>query len=133
MLPREKRTFRKVLFIVALALCVVVLLLRTQFAWDNACALARRELPALLGLEVGINSCEIDPLTQKVTLRGLSAFEQGADEPVFFADSAEISLRAVKLTGGVELDRVAITRPRIEYDLSKPRPDKGEGRCPLDS
>src|SRR5438093_10804691 len=113
MLPREKRTFRKVLFIVALALCVVVLLLRTQFAWDNACTLARRELPALLGLEVGINSCEIDPLTQKVTLRGVSAFEQGQDEPVFFADVAAVSLRAVKLTGGVELDRVELLHPRI--------------------
>src|SRR5438552_10406010 len=84
-------------------------------------------------MEVGINSCEIDPLTQKITLRGVSAFEKGSDEPVFFADQADVSLRAVKFTGGVELDRVALVRPRLNIDLSKPRADKKSDACPLDS
>jgi translocation and assembly module TamB len=82
---------------------------------------------------VGISSCELDPLTQKVTLRGLSAFEKGSDEPVFFADEAQVSLRAVKLTGGVELDRVVVSRPRLSLDLSRPRAKSDDDSCPLDA
>jgi len=34
---------------------------RSKFAWDRACTLARRQLPGLLGADVGLGRCEVDP------------------------------------------------------------------------
>ena len=33
---------------------------RTRLAWDRACTLARRQLPGLLGADVGLGRCEVD-------------------------------------------------------------------------
>ena len=69
-----------------------VLLLRTRTAWDALCSQARRHLPALLGLEVGIGQCEVDPLGQRLVLRDVSLTEKGQHTPPLAADMAEIQL-----------------------------------------
>ncbi len=112
---------------VCLVLLALVLGLRTEEAADNACALARRHLPAALGLDVGIGRCAIDPLTQTVRLHGVSLFEPGARTPLIAADMAEVSVGAVHpIRGVVELSQIRLLRPRITLDLSKPGPGTAE-------
>ena len=121
------------LFLCALGLSGLVLVLRTDLAADAACTALRRELPRLLGRDVGVNSCQIDPLTQTVTLKGLSVFESGADEPLFAADEVVAELRTFRLPFGVELDRVHLERPRLNLDLARSAAPGGDaGGCPID-
>ena len=90
---------------------LAVAYLRTPRAAEDACQLARRELPSLIGMDVGIGSCELDPVTQTVKLRGVSLFEPGAEVPLLAADEAEVTLGAVRpFFGSVALDSVAWTR-----------------------
>lgn len=112
-----------------------VLVLRTRTAWDGLCTQARRQLPTLLGLEVGIEQCEVDPLGQRLTLRGLSLFEKGADTPLLSADSAEVQLGLPNpFTGQLALDLVQVRRPRLALDLSRPRaPRTTPLTCPLEA
>jgi len=58
-----RRGLRTALLVMVLAVAATVAVLRTRWAADEACALARRELPVLLGLDVGIGRCELDPLS----------------------------------------------------------------------
>lgn len=112
-----------------------LLVLRTRWAWDEACTQARRRLPEILGMEVGIGRCEIDPLRQSVRLFGVSAFEAGRQEPLLAADSAELRLGAISpVFGPVELSLVHVSRPRINLDLTRfKRAPKGGQGCPLDA
>jgi translocation and assembly module TamB len=111
-----------------------LLVLRSRWAWDEACTQARRRLPAILGMEVGIGRCELDPIRQSVRLFGVSAFEPGRQEPLLSADSAELRLDAIApVFGPVELSLVQVIRPRINLDLSRPRPSGGSRACPLDA
>ena len=120
------------LFLGALAICAAVLALRTQFAADAACTAIRRQLPALLGVDLGVNSCQLDPLSQSVTLKGLSAFVPGSDQPLFAAEEATVSLRSLRPPYAVELARVTLVRPRLNLDLSHPSlPGKEPAVCPL--
>ncbi len=133
---RQQGARKAPLWLIVLTLVMgTVLALRTRTVWDGLCTQARRQLPALLGLEVGIGQCEVDPLGQRLILRGLSAFEKGADTPLFAADSAEVQLGLPNpLSGRVAIDLVRIHRPRLSLDLSRPRPPKEpdkESVCPL--
>lgn len=113
---------------------LAVAYLRTPRAAEDACQLARRELPSLIGMDVGIGSCELDPVTQTVKLRGVSLFEPGAEVPLLAADEAEVTLGAVRpFFGSVALDSVKLLRPRVRLDLSKPKPSKPAGGCSLDA
>ncbi|HEY1334878.1 MAG TPA: hypothetical protein VGF31_11530, partial [Myxococcaceae bacterium] len=107
---------------------------RSRFAWDRACTLARRQLPGLLGADVGLGRCEVDPAGRTVRIYGLSATAPDRDRPTFSADELEITVAGVQpLSGRLELDRVRLIRPRIWLDLSRPQaPAKSEG-CPLRS
>jgi translocation and assembly module TamB len=108
--------------------------LRTSVAWDTACTLARRNLPALLGLDVGIGQCELDPLGQKVIIRGLSLFSPGTDTPLFAADLAEVQFGLTRpFSGKLSLDLVRVQRPRVAVDLSQPskQPPSGPAPCVL--
>ncbi|WP_224243991.1 translocation/assembly module TamB domain-containing protein [Hyalangium gracile] len=112
-----------------------ILALRTTVAWDTACTLARRNLPALLGLDVGIGHCELDPLGQKIIIRGLSLFTPGAETPLLAADLAEVQFGLTSpFSGKVALDLLRVQRPRVSVDLS--RPSKGTpsepGPCALE-
>ena len=135
-LRSRKRGARKALplWLIVLALALgTVLLLRTRTAWDELCTQARRQLPALLGLEVGIGQCEVDPLGQRLLLRGVSVFEKGADTPLLAADSAEVQLGLPNpFSGQLSVDLLQIQRPRLALDLSRPRaPRDAPGGCPL--
>ena len=102
--------------------------MRTSVAWETACTLARRNLPDLLGLDVGIGHCELDPLGQKVIIRGLSLFAPGTDSPLFSADLAEVQLGITRpFSGKLALDLVRVQRPRVSVDLSKPSKKRPEG------
>ncbi|KFA93503.1 translocation/assembly module TamB domain-containing protein [Archangium violaceum] len=131
---RQQGARRPPLWLIVLTLVLgTVLLLRTRTAWDQLCTQARRQLPTLLGMEVGIGQCEVDPLGQRLILRGLSVFEKGADTPLFAADSAEVQLGLPNpFSGQLAIDLVKVHRPRVSLDLSRPRPPPGEpGVCPL--
>jgi translocation and assembly module TamB len=117
----NRQNARRALLVMALLLVGAVLVLRTRVAWDTACMLARRNLPDVIGLEVGIGHCELDPLGQKVIVRGFSLFAPGTDTPVFAADVAEVQLGiSSPLSGKLALDWVRVQRPRVTVDLSQP-------------
>lgn len=106
---------------IVLLLVGAVFALRTAMAWETACTLARRNLPELLGLEVGIGQCELDPLGQKLILRGLSLFTPGTEAPLFAAELAEVQVGLLRpFSGKLTLDLVRVQRPRVVVDLSKP-------------
>jgi translocation and assembly module TamB len=131
---RQQGARRPPLWLIVLTLVLgTVLVLRTRTAWDQLCTQARRQLPTLLGMEVGIGQCEVDPLGQRLILRGVSVFEKGADTPLVAADSAEVQLGLPNpLSGQLAIDLVKVHRPRVSLDLSRPRPPPGEpGECPL--
>jgi translocation and assembly module TamB len=110
-----------ILLIALLLLGAAVIWLRSEAGAGDLCTLARRQLPALLGLDVGIGRCELDPLTRTVTLHGLSLFVPGEEVPVLAVDRAEVRVGAVRpLFGSVELEQVRVVRPRITVDLSRP-------------
>ncbi len=128
MTQRNRRGPLRALLAVCLVLTALVFALRTGEAAESACAAARRHLPAALGLDVGIGRCELDPLTQTVTLHGVSLFEPGADTPIVAADRAEVSFGSLRpLTRVLELDRVELVRPRVTLDLQKPSSGGGGG------
>jgi len=106
---------------------------RSRFAWDRACTLARRELPGLLGAEVGLGRCEVDPAGRTIRIYGLSVAAPGNERPYFSSDEVEITVAGVQpLSGRLELERMRVVRPRIWLDLSRlqPPPPRAQG-CPL--
>lgn len=113
----------------------MVALLRSQLAWEQSCAMLRKKLPDWLGMQVEIGRCELDPLTQTVTLHGLRAARPQDSAPVFSADQAQISLGSVFFSY-VRLNRVTLLRPRVNLDLSKatgaPEGPRSSG-CALDA
>ncbi|XXF76618.1 translocation/assembly module TamB [Myxococcaceae bacterium GXIMD 01537] len=127
---------RKALLGLLLLIVGAVLALRWPVTWDAACTLARRHLPDVLGLDVGIGQCELDPLGQKVIVRGFSLFLPGEDTPLFAADSAEVQLGLIQPPfNRLPLDLIRVQRPRVALDLSRPSksPPKQDGACPLDA
>ncbi|MDY7228474.1 translocation/assembly module TamB domain-containing protein [Hyalangium rubrum] len=121
MASQNRQGARRALLVVVLLLVGAVMGLRTRVAWDTACTVARRQLPEVLGLDVGIGQCELDPLGQKVVIRGLSLFAPGTDTPLFAADLAEVQLGlSSPFSGKLALDLVKVQRPRVALDLSKP-------------
>jgi translocation and assembly module TamB len=116
--------------LVALALTGVVLFLRTRFAAESACTLARRQLSLLLNQDVGIGACELDPLEQRVKLHGFALFEPGSDDAWFAASEVEVGLRSLR-PGGVELELARLVHPRIRVDASVP-PAPGKKQCALE-
>src|SRR5215813_12946330 len=105
---------------------------RSRFAWDRACTLARRQLPDLLGAEVGLGRCEVDPAGRTLRIFGLSAGAPDGDRPAFSADSVEVTVAGVQpLSGRLELERVRVIRPRIWLDLSRPAQGREAAGCPL--
>jgi len=105
---------------------------RSKFAWDRACTLARRQLPGLLGADVGLGRCEVDPAGRILRIYGLSAAAPGSDRPLFSADEVEVAVAGVQpLSGRLELERVRIIRPRLWLDLSRPAEKGSAGNCPL--
>ncbi|MGA9523220.1 MAG: translocation/assembly module TamB [Myxococcaceae bacterium] len=119
-----------------LLLCgAAIVWLRSTRGAADLCTLARRNLPELIGLDVGIGRCELDPLTQSVTLHGLSLFQPGAEQPLLAADRAEVRLGAIHpIFGWVELEQIRVVRPRVNLDLtqssSEPKTSSG---CSLDA
>ncbi len=113
-----------------------MLLLRMQASWDAACTLARRHLPDVLGLDVGLGRCELDPLGSRVLVHGFSLFLPGTDTPLVAADLAEVQLGFLRpLSGRLTLALVRASRPRVTLDLSRPsapEPGKKAEGCFLD-
>ncbi|RYZ40149.1 MAG: translocation/assembly module TamB [Myxococcaceae bacterium] len=134
MSPPSRNGARKALLLMLLAVSGSILLLRQPFTWDAACTVARRHLPDVLGLDVGIGRCELDPLGSRVVLRGVSVFAPGSDTPLFAADEAEVGLGFLSpLSRRFVLGHVSVRHPRVVLDLSKPSPEKPapDGTCPL--
>jgi translocation and assembly module TamB len=108
---------------VALLLLGAVALLafwaRTEWAGEEVCMLARKRLPALLGMEVGLGRCVLDPIRGQVELVGFSLTAPGNSEPLLAADRARVSVRAIDLLSGrLRLERLEVTHPRVRIDLS---------------
>jgi len=133
---------RKLLRLALLALLFLVAtaaLLRTQYAADTLCGQVRARLPALLGMDVQVDRCEIDPFAQTVTFHDLRATpKSGSGAPATLgrlsADAIELGLPGVDaLHRRLTVDRIVLTRPRVALDLSHAgETAKEEGSCPLD-
>src|SRR5215813_4057468 len=96
---------------------------RSRFAWDRACTLARRQLPDLLGAEVGLGRCEVDPAGRTLRIFGLSAGAPDGDRPAFSADSVEVTVAGVQpLSGRLERQRLRVIRTPIWLDVAPPAP-----------
>ncbi|MFL5320863.1 MAG: translocation/assembly module TamB domain-containing protein [Myxococcaceae bacterium] len=120
-------------------LCVggTVWFLRTQYAWDKACELARTKLPDALNADVQIGACEIDPLTQSVIAKDIVVRPREAPKdapPLLSAERAEVALAGIHpFFRTVELNRVAAQKPKVVIDLRNPKPKTGDGaKCSLD-
>jgi translocation and assembly module TamB len=129
--PTRRGRVLRIAVVVLLVLGAVAFLVgRSRIAWDQACTLARRELPQLLGAQVGLGRCEVDPAQRTVRVYGLSA---GSDSrPAFSADALEVTVAGIQpLSGRLELERVRLVRPRLHLDLSRPGPASKSDACPL--
>src|SRR5678816_1288851 len=114
--PSRRRRFLAVGLLVALVAGALTFLAvgRSRFAWDQACTLARRQLPGLLGADVGLGRCEVDPTGRTLRIYGLSAAAPDSERPIFSADELEVTIAGVQpLSGRLELDRVRVIRPRL--------------------
>ncbi|HZW89368.1 MAG TPA: hypothetical protein VFF12_09840, partial [Myxococcaceae bacterium] len=70
---RRRRVLAVGLLIAVVGGLTFLLVGRSRFAWDQACTLARRQLPGLLGADVGLGRCEVDPAGRTIRIYGLSA------------------------------------------------------------
>lgn len=122
MLPR--RRWPRVVFVIALGAVGLLFVLRSEAASSQACALLRRELPGQLGLEVGVGRCQLEPLTQSVRVEGLTVFAPDSDVVLLGAEEAQVSLRT-RFPFGFAIDSLEVLRPRVNLDLSAPRPARG--------
>ncbi len=134
-MTRSGRRGLRFLLIVLLLGGAAIAWLRSSRGAEDLCTLARRNLPALIGLDVGIGRCELDPLTQTAILHGISLFEPGAEVPMLAADRAEVRVGAVHpIFGWVELEQIRLVRPRVNLDLSRPSTgSKPPSDCSLDA
>jgi translocation and assembly module TamB len=126
------RKLRIALLLGVLVVAALVLALRSHVVWEQLCTVARRELPKVLGAEVGIGRCEVDPAGRTIRLGGVSVYAPGEEAPIFSADLVEVTLGGFEpFTGRVLLDRLSVTRPRVRLDLSTPTAAKSPAECPL--
>ncbi len=136
MTSRSRKGTRKLWLLVLLAFAGGLALLRLPATWEVACTFARRTLPDVLGLDVGVGRCELDPLGSRLVIHGFSLFLPGTDTPIVAADTAEVQLGFLRpLTGRLTLALVRAQRPRVTVDLSKPappEPGKKPGMCFLE-
>jgi translocation and assembly module TamB len=134
---RPSRRWLKLLLFPVAVLAGAILFLNSRFAWDQGCALARRELPSLLGMNIGIGRCELDPLAQTVKLYAISASApEGQGGPTFAAEAVEVHISSLRpLFRKVDLDSVHVLRPRFDLTLtrSEPAPATKVGPCPFDA
>lgn len=131
-----KRHFGRTLALVLLGLvALAAVVLRTRWAGEKACAAARTRLPALLGMEVTLGECRLDPLRGGIEIRGLSVTPPRAAEPLFAADRVLARLSFFELLASrVRFERIEAVRPRIRADLTTLELPRGERRgCFLES
>jgi translocation and assembly module TamB len=131
--PTRRGRLLRIAAVVVLILGAAAFLIgRSRVAWDQACTLARRELPQLLGAEVGLGRCEADPAQRTVRVYGISAGPASDARPSFSADALEVTVAGIQpISGRLELERVRLVRPRLRLDLSRPGPGGEPGACPL--
>ncbi|QSQ13542.1 translocation/assembly module TamB domain-containing protein [Myxococcus landrumensis] len=132
MATQSRKGALRALLLVLLVLSGSVLALRMPGTWEVACTMARRHLPDVLGLDVGIGRCELDPLGSRVVVHGFSLFLPGEDTPLVAADTAEVQLGFLRpFSGRLSLALVRAERPRVTLDVSKPstEPSKKSQGC----
>lgn len=127
-----RRRWRRALGLMALGVVGLVFLLRTERAGELVCGELRERLPGLLGLDVAIGRCELQPLSMGVRLEAVAVSQPGATAPLASADSAEVSLRGL-FPGYVSLHEVALVRPRVDLTLPQGDESKEPAGCPLDA
>src|SRR5512132_3565848 len=113
-----KRHFGRTLVLGLVGLLILAaLILRSEWAGDRACRLARSELPRLLGLEVEIGRCRIDPLRGGIELEHLSLRSRSGGEPLLEAERTLVRLESVDpFRDRIRLERVELDRPRLTLD-----------------
>ncbi len=132
---RPNRRTLKILLFLAAVVAAVFVFLNTPFAWEQGCALARRELPSLLGMKIGIGRCELDALARTVKLYNVSASPmEGQTGPSFTAESIEARISSFRpVFRRAELDFLKVTRPRLAIEQKEPAPASPVSPCPFDA
>ena len=94
---------------------------RSRFAWDQACTLARRQLPGLLGADVGLGAARWTRPDARSASTALGHGPGRRPAHVQRRRARGITVAGVQpLSGRLELDRVRVIRPRIWLDLTPP-------------
>lgn len=129
MQPNSRR-WRRVFGVLLAIFIALILVLRTERAGGFVCEQLREGLPAVLGAQVSLGRCAIDPLTARVEVTDVSVTANDASSPLLVADKAAVSLRGF-FWGGVSFQDIEVMRPRIEVALSPP--EAPSGTCPLNA
>jgi translocation and assembly module TamB len=109
---------RTLVLVAAGLLAGLLVLMRTDWAGEKVCAQARARLPALLGADVAIDRCSIDPLRGGVELHGARLRTSGLAEPLFMADRIFVRLGALELfSRRLRLSRVELDQPQVRLSL----------------
>ena len=95
---------------------------RSRFAWDQACTLARRQLPGLLGADVGLGRCEVDPagrtLSRIYDTNGIDLLEihqtRGGNNELLFKATYNSHHRPLTVT------EVSVKTPSNTRNISRP-------------
>jgi translocation and assembly module TamB len=115
-------------FLIA-TVALVVLVLRTPWAGERACAIAQARVRAATGVEVAVASCRFEPTRLRVTVRGVRVGPAAA--PVFTAEAVRLRLSVLQLGGRrLDLAEVEVVRPRVVATLPAPDPGAAAAACP---
>ncbi|MBM4381713.1 MAG: translocation/assembly module TamB, partial [Deltaproteobacteria bacterium] len=128
---------RRLLLLAALLCVLAPWALGTRYASEQACAAAKAQLPLLLGAEVAIGRCELEPFSGGVVLQHLQVRPLGTEAgapPLFAAEEAALSGAWLRPeVRALELGRLRLIRPRVYLDLRRERPASARApACPLE-
>ncbi len=125
----NRRRWRTALGVLAASLLLFFLILRTDKAGELVCQQLRDKLPQLLGVEVELDQCALEPLTASVELTGIS-FALVEPKLAFAAQAASISLRGF-FVGGVSLQDIELVRPSVELSIPEAGASDSTDECAL--
>lgn len=127
---KRRLALRFLLFIGATALAVVMVL-RTPWAGNELCTSAANVLGRLLGQEVVLERCQVEPLSSRVRIEGIRLGD--GPEPLFTARGMVIDFTPLSLGGLVSVERIQLDDPFVHLHLQGDGDEKeaepSDGRC----
>ncbi len=123
----KSRWALRFLLLVGAAMAAVSLVLRTSWAGNQLCTTAAGVLTRLLGQEVALERCELEPLASTLVVEGIRVGGGTDERPVFSARRLLVDLAPLAFGRSLGIERVEIDEPVLDLTL---RP--GEDDAPDD-